>query len=138
MRSSTCRPTLTSHPSCGPICTTTISELTADAQLRTTVRMSGPLDTVPADLAQHVEAVVREAVSNAVRHANASELTITVSVDDDIIVIDVTDNGSGMPGVVARSGLHNLDQRAAAADGSCTVEQAAGGGTRLLWTAPLR
>jgi signal transduction histidine kinase len=114
-----------------------ISELTADAPLRTTVRMSGPLDTVPADLAQHAEAVVREAVSNAVRHAKATELTITVSVDDNL-VIDVTDNGSGMPAVVARSGLHNLDQRATEARGSCAVNPADGGGTRLVWTAPMR
>ena len=114
-----------------------ISELTADAPLRTTVRMSGPLDIVGADLAQDAETVVREAVSNAVRHAHATELTITISVDDNV-VIDVTDNGYGIPRIVARSGLHNLDQRATTNGGSCTVEPADGGGTRLTWTAPLR
>ena len=113
-----------------------ISELTAEAPLRTMVRMSGPLDVVPADLAQHAQAVVREAVSNAVRHSHASDLTITVSVDDDL-VIDVTDNGVGLPDTVARSGLHNLTQRAASAGGSCTIGRPADGGTRVVWTAPL-
>jgi signal transduction histidine kinase len=113
-----------------------ISELTAEAPLRTMVRMSGPLDVVPADLAQHAQAVVREAVSNAVRHANATDLTITLSVDDDL-VIDVTDNGVGLPDTVARSGLHNLAQRAASAGGSCTISRPADGGTRVVWTAPL-
>jgi GAF domain-containing protein len=113
-----------------------ITELTTDAPLRTTVRLSGPLDVLPADLAQPAEAVVREAVSNAVRHAGARELTITVSVDDDL-VIDVTDDGIGIQESVAHSGLSNLQQRAAAAGGSLTIDRPAAGGTHLLWTAPL-
>ncbi len=113
-----------------------ISELTDDAPLRTTARMSGPLDTVPPGLAEHAEAVIREAISNAVRHAKAHELMVTISVDDQL-VIDVCDNGVGIPDTVARSGLHNLKQRAAAAGGSFTVGRDAGGGTRLVWTAPL-
>jgi signal transduction histidine kinase len=114
-----------------------ITELTADAALRTTVRMSGPLDVVSSDLAQHAAAVMREAVSNAVRHGHATELIVTVSVDDDV-VIDVTDNGVGIPDTVARSGLRNLAQRAAAAAGSFTVLRPQDGGTRLVWSAPLR
>jgi signal transduction histidine kinase len=114
----------------------TITALTVDAPLRTTVRMTGPLDLVPATLAQDAEAVVSEAVSNVLRHADATELTITVSVDSDL-AIEVKDNGVGIPTTVARSGLHNLAQRAAAAGGSCRVDHADNGGTRLLWTAPL-
>lgn len=113
-----------------------ITDLTQDVPLRTTVRMSGPLDTVPPELAEHAEAVVREAVSNAVRHARAGEVVVTVSVDDHL-VIDVSDNGVGIPATVAQSGLHNLRERAAAAGGSCTVAASDGGGTRLAWTAPL-
>lgn len=113
-----------------------ITELTGDSAIRTTVRMSGPLDVVPAGLGEHAEAVVREAVSNAVRHAKASELSVTVSLDDNL-VIDVTDNGVGFPEIVARSGLRNLDQRAAEAGGSCTLTRPDAGGTRLAWTAPL-
>jgi signal transduction histidine kinase len=113
-----------------------ITDLTDDTELRTTVRMSGPVNVVPAGLAEHTEAVVLEAVSNAIRHARASELVVTISVDDDL-VIDVTDNGIGIPHTVARSGLHNLQQRAADAGGSCTVERPHDGGTRVVWTAPL-
>jgi signal transduction histidine kinase len=114
-----------------------IDELTQDAPVRTTVRMSGPLDELPPPLPEHAEAVVREAVSNAVRHAHARELSVTVSVADDL-VIDVTDDGVGIPDTVARSGLHNLHRRAVEAGGSCTVGRTERGGTRLVWTAPLR
>jgi signal transduction histidine kinase len=113
-----------------------ITEVTQDAPLRTTVRMSGALDTVPAHLAEHAEAVVREAVSNAVRHAKAAELIVTVSLDDDL-VIDVSDNGVGMPAAVARSGLHNLQRRAEDVGGTCRVEAREDGGTRVVWTAPV-
>ena len=113
-----------------------INALTADAPLHTTVRMSGPLDVVPAALADDGEAVVREAVSNVVRHARATELLVTISVDNDL-VIDVTDDGIGIPDTVARSGLHNLRQRAVRAGGSCDVARVEGGGTRVLWAAPM-
>jgi signal transduction histidine kinase len=113
-----------------------IDELTQDAPVRTTVRMSGPLDQLPPPLAEHAEAVVREAVSNAVRHAHASELTVTLCVEDDL-VIDVTDDGVGIPDTVARSGLHNLHQRALDTGGTCRAERTDRGGTRLVWSAPL-
>jgi len=84
-----------------------------------------------------VVAVVREAVSNVVRHAAATEVVVTVSVDD-AVVIDVSDNGHGMPETTARSGLHNLNRRATESAGSCTITPGDHGGTRLVWSAPLR
>ena len=65
-------------------------------ELRTTVQFVGPLSIVDAGLADHAEAVVREAVSNAVRHANATTLSVTVKVEDDL-TIEVVDNGHGIP-----------------------------------------
>src|SRR5947209_3134348 len=63
-----------------------INEITDNSPVRTTIRMSGPLDVVPPGLAEHTQAVVREAVSNAIRHAAGTELMVTVSVDDDLVV----------------------------------------------------
>jgi len=114
-----------------------LTDLTADAELHTTVRMSGPLGVVDAELAEDAEAVVREAVSNVVRHACASTVSLTVSVGDDL-TIAVSDDGIGIPDVVARSGLHNLHERATAADGSLRVEKPPAGGTQLVWSVPLR
>ncbi len=113
-----------------------IGGLTQDAPLHTSVRMSGPLDSVPPGLARQLHAVVREGVSNAVRHARASNLLVTVSVDGDVTVT-IADDGIGMPEVTARSGLHNLADRAAQVGGQCAVDTPATGGTKLTWTAPL-
>lgn len=108
----------------------------ASPQIRTTVQYSGPLSVVDGVLADHAEAVVREAVSNAVRHAAATSLAISVVVEDDLC-IDVVDNGCGISSDFTGSGLTNLGQRAADVGGTLTVETAPEGGTRLRWRAPL-
>jgi signal transduction histidine kinase len=104
--------------------------------LRTTVQFVGPLSVVDATLADHAEAVVREAVSNAVRHSAASALNITVRVEDDLS-IEVSDDGCGIPAVVTASGLTNLRSRAEEVGGEFSLRPGAAGGTTLRWTAPL-
>ncbi|WP_211246619.1 GAF domain-containing sensor histidine kinase [Amycolatopsis taiwanensis] len=113
-----------------------IAELTTDSDVHTTVRMSGALGVVCPELADHAEAVVRESVSNVVRHAHASAVAVTISVEDDL-TIDVTDNGIGIPEGVATSGLHNLRERAKQAGGTMRVDRLPDGGTRVLWRAPV-
>jgi signal transduction histidine kinase len=105
-------------------------------ELHTTVQYTGPLSVVDSGLANHAEAVVREAVSNAVRHAKATSLAIKVSVGDDLC-IEVVDNGVGIAGEITESGLGNLRRRAQEAGGQFVVENIAAGGTLLRWSAPL-
>lgn len=105
--------------------------------LHTTVQYTGPLSVVDTVLANHAEAVLREAVSNAVRHANATSLAINVSVEDDVRV-EVVDDGVGISGDITESGLRNLRQRADDAGGEFTVENMPTGGTLLRRSAPLR
>jgi signal transduction histidine kinase len=106
--------------------------------LTTTVRMSGPVDTlVPDDIGAHAEAVLREALSNAVRHGLASEATVTVDVTTDRFTLDVVDKGIGIDPDAARSGLRNLERRARESGGQLTVRPLTEGGTRLRWQVPL-
>lgn len=104
--------------------------------LHTTVAFIGPLSVVEPVLADHAEAVVSEAVSNAVRHSRATELTVQIKVEDDL-AIEVADNGRGMPEVVTPSGLANLRRRAEQAGGTFGIESTPGGGTVVRWSAPL-
>lgn len=101
------------------------------------VRTSGPVDTlIGAQLAADVEAVVREGVSNAMRHAQASTITATVSAQGDVMVI-VSDNGIGIPDDAVHRGLDHLAQRAADNGGSLTITSRNGGGAELRWVVPL-
>jgi len=108
----------------------------ATTSMRTSVQYMGPLSVIDSTLADHAEAVVREAVSNAVRHAQAASLAISVAVEDEL-TIEVVDNGRGIEGEITGSGLTNLRRRADEAGGSFTVESVSTGGTKLTWSAPL-
>ena len=111
-------------------------EAFAGQGLRTTVHFVGPLSVVDAALADHAEAVVREAVSNAVRHSGAHTLTVNVRVEDELS-LEVIDDGCGIPADVTASGLNNLRARAEQVGGTLTLNAAPGGGTALRWVAPL-
>jgi signal transduction histidine kinase len=108
----------------------------ADVGVRTKSRFSGPLSVIEPTLADHAEAVVREAVSNAVRHGGATDVSVAVEIDDDLR-IEVVDNGSGIGDNISPSGLSNLRNRAEENGGTFSVERATNGGTVLRWSAPL-
>ena len=98
----------------------TLAQLTENSDLATTLRVVGPMTAVGPELANHAEAVVTEAVSNTVRHAGATALTVEVTVADE-----------------RRSGLANIVKRAEQASGRCRLETPPEGGTRIRWSAPL-
>lgn len=114
-----------------------ISDLTESRDIVTTVRMQGPLSAIGGELGKQAEAVAAEAISNAVRHSGASRLTVEVSVDD-MLTLDVIDNGCGIPADNSRrSGLSNMQHRAEHVGGRCEITNQPEGGTRVRWSAPL-
>ncbi|MFJ2822007.1 GAF domain-containing protein [Streptomyces toxytricini] len=100
--------------------------------------MEGLLDTdVPAQLADHVMAALTELLSNAARHAHATRVEVLVQARSEDVVLTVADNGRGIPGGGRRSGLRNLEERARSVGGTLLVERPDGGGSRLMFRAPL-
>lgn len=114
-----------------------IGDLTTRSVLTPNVQFTGAIDTlVPTRIHPHAEAVLREGLSNALRHAGAS--TVTVAIDAaDHLTIRICDDGVGVPDNPRRSGLNNLARRAEQCGGNCTVLPGAGGGTELTWRVPL-
>lgn len=106
------------------------------SDVRTTTQFVGPLSAVEPALADHAEAVVREAVSNAVRHGGATDVSVTVTVDDELR-IEVSDNGCGIPDNITGSGTANLRSRATENGGSFDLAGGPNGGTVLRWSVPL-
>jgi signal transduction histidine kinase len=83
--------------------------------------------------------IVREAMANSVRHARAETLAIEMHRDDDGIVVEVEDDGSGFEpeGVGgAGRGLVNLRERAEAIGGTLEISSAPGRGTRVRLRIP--
>jgi signal transduction histidine kinase len=111
---------------------------TEGSGVRPDLRLRGDLDGLPPTLTADLLAVVRELVSNVVRHAGATRVAVSVDAGDDPgaeVRVVVTDDGRGMPAVTVRSGLANLAERAAWHGGRLTT---AGGpaGTEVTWTVP--
>ena len=97
---------------------------------------SGPLDQgVPEELADHVVAVAREALSNAARHAAARSLRLRVTLAQELLTVDAIDDGRGIGTPTRSSGLANLERRAKEYDGTLEILEPDRGGTHLRWTA---
>ncbi|MEZ7897396.1 MAG: GAF domain-containing protein [Flaviflexus sp.] len=93
---------------------------------------------VGADVADDIVAVTREGLSNAARHAKASSLAVTVSVDGGQATVRVADDGVGLsPAQSRRSGLSNLAARARRHHGTFSMVPGDGHGTVLTWSVPL-
>lgn len=100
---------------------------------------AGPVDLLIRDeFADDVVAVIREALTNVARHADAQSAEIEVSADGERVMVVVDDDGVGVSDDLARSsGTANLAARASARGGEFTLTRRDGGGTRARWTASI-
>jgi signal transduction histidine kinase len=112
-----------------------LRSVTEGHELRPDLRIRTEREDLPPDLVLDLVAVVRELVTNVVRHAGARRVTVTVDVTDAASVV-VTDDGCGLPPVTVRSGLANLADRAERRGGQL-ITTSSGSGTEIRWRAPL-
>lgn len=90
-------------------------------------------------LDRNVRLVIRETVTNALKHGDAERVAVAVHERDGNLVVEVTDDGHGIPADVARvSGLANLKMRAEELGGHMTVHSETGRGTTVTWSVPYR
>ena len=114
-----------------------LSGLAARAPLPVRLRVDVPRPASPS-----VEAVayfiVSEALTNVAKHAQATRAEVTVTRDGDLLRIAVTDDGSGgaAPADGDGTGLRGLAQRAAAVDGTLTIDSPPGGPTVIAAELP--
>ncbi len=114
----------------------TVDAAAASLGFRPELRLDGPVDSaVPDKVRPELLAVLREALSNAVRHARASRVAVSVVVGAGRLTLTVTDNGIGLAEPYdERSGLANMRQRAERYDGTLDLGPGPDGGTRVEWS----
>jgi signal transduction histidine kinase len=104
----------------------------------TSVTVDMQTDTrLPANVEVTAYYVVSEALTNATKHAHASEVRITVDVDDRWIVLTIRDDGVGGADPSQGSGLIGLQDRVAALGGALAVRSEPGAGTVLTAQIPV-
>jgi GAF domain-containing protein len=109
-------------------------------------RFVGPVDTAVGELTgKNLVAALREALSNAFRHAGASRIAVVVDATATLpdgrpgVRLTVVDDGVGIPEGGRRSGLNNLRRRAESLGGGSRHGPGTGeggGGTTIVWQAP--
>jgi signal transduction histidine kinase len=106
-----------------------VRSLAARTPLPTTVTAE-PGERIPPAVESAAYFVVAEALTNAVKHSAATRLTVDLTRDGDLLVVEVADDGVGGADV-AGSGLSGLRKRVEALDGSLRVASPRGGPTLL-------
>jgi len=89
----------------------------------------------------HLYRITQEAVSNAIKHGQASRIDITLAARGDKLILKILDNGRGFPPHLERPsgmGLRVMRYRASMLGGSLAVQQPASGGTEVVCSVATR
>ena len=103
------------------------------------VVFDGPVDTlVPEAIAADLLATIGEALTNVARHAGATRVDVSLTVEDEVVVLTVADDGVGppAPGTPGGQGLDNMAVRAERHGGTLQLDAGRTGGTIVTWRAP--
>ncbi|HET6986529.1 MAG TPA: sensor histidine kinase [Kribbella sp.] len=115
-----------------------VTEYAEPLGFRARLTCTGPLDgVVPLEVRPELLATIREALSNVVRHAEATEVDVEVTVTATEVISRVADNGIGFTDGENRSGLRNLQERAEALGGAVRLQRVQPQGTVLELRVPL-
>jgi two-component system sensor histidine kinase UhpB len=100
------------------------------------IRVRRQLDWSLPKLAPEVELVVyrvaQEALTNVLRHAQATEVVVELRSEDGRVVLEVADNGRGLPSDTAERGMRGMRERASVVNAELDVRTRDGGGTRVI------
>jgi signal transduction histidine kinase len=100
-----------------------------------------PEESLPATVQHQLLRIAQEAISNAVRHAKPTVVSVTLRWEKPNLILQVTDNGSGIPRASLEKsegfGLSNMRTRASQIDGKLDIQTAAGHGTSIVLTVPI-
>jgi signal transduction histidine kinase len=114
------------------------------ASVRVDVETTGDASRVPPWMRPHVVAVAGESVNNAVKNGHAKDISISIDVTEDLVVLSISDDGVGFdnpPGTITEKdghyGLREMAERARICGGEVVIASQPGFGTRVRLQVPL-
>lgn len=114
-----------------------VSALADQIRIPVRVDVGSPLGRMDAEVESTGYFVITEALTNAVKHAGAREIVVTLTALNGRLQIAVSDDGKGPAGAVPGFGMRSLRDRVETLGGTMTLEPAARGGTTLRAQLPL-
>ena len=97
-----------------------------------------PHERLPAVIEAAIYYVVAESLTNAAKHAGASEARVDLSTSDDTVTVEIRDNGGGGANLADGSGIRGLADRVEALGGRFGLQSPVGAGTVVQAKLPLR
>ncbi|WP_276353001.1 sensor histidine kinase [Cohnella caldifontis] len=83
--------------------------------------------------------IVQEALTNVVKHAEADSCEVRLQLQDDVLLLEISDNGKGLPETLRPGiGIRSLRERAEELGGTCALDSSPGHGTRISVMLPFR
>jgi signal transduction histidine kinase len=91
------------------------------------------------DFKQNIYLIFKEGINNAIKHSNCSKIILEVKQINNILEIELTDNGRGMnlDTIKSGNGLGNMKKRAKDLGGKIVLESSPGNGTKIILTAKI-
>ena len=118
-------------------------DLAESAGLRSRFEMpdSIPERMMPSHVRHHLYLAAKEVLHNIVKHAKATEITLHVRVDDNTLIIHISDDGKGFedggPAAIGADGLANMCERLQSLHGNCNRHSTLGEGTSVEMRVPM-
>lgn len=107
---------------------------------RPSLRLGGILGNVPDELSSELLTVLREALMNVAKHAQATKTDVSLDVGNDVVTLVVSDDGIGVSPATSTQtgglGLRNIHERASRLGGEATIAQVDPRGTEVRWMVP--
>ena len=119
---------------------TLVADLERAGPLQASFHLSGTQAPVPERVEDTLVQITRESLTNIRRHAEASQVHLTLSYLGEQVALDIADNGVGFDRAQLPPGSHGLDlmaERAANHGGTVDIQTQPGGGTVLTATLPI-
>lgn len=116
----------------------TLAERMRASGLQVDLQCSAALAHVPANVDTAAFRIVQEAVTNVLRHAAATRVTISVAIEGQVLRVEISDNGQpGRTALPWGTGIAGMTERAHALGGTLTAQPRSGGGFAVQATLPI-
>jgi two-component system sensor histidine kinase UhpB len=111
----------------------------SDVRVQPELNFPGGMPDLPPETELVIYRVAQEALTNAIRHADATEITLSLGVTDDHITLRVRDDGRGieLPLAGDTSGISGMRERALLVDAQLNLRSRPGAGTEVQLDVPL-
>ncbi len=113
------------------------SRVSRQSELQIDRHLDGHLPPLSDEVELVIYRVAQEALTNALRHSQATSVTVSLTAADDRVVLTVSDNGRGLGRPTRAGGLAGMRERAMLIDATLDIRSGAEGGTDVVLRLPV-